>query len=345
MYKLEDELINSSDNNTFELEDENINKKKFKKLKFKNGYCGNCGKYGHLYKNCNEPITSYGVILLKVDDTDNDINDKLVMKLTGDDDSRESVEINTEGIKYENVHDIRTFCNYRNNIKFLLIRRKHTLGYIEFVRGRYNIEHVDGIIFLFEQMTSREIIKIGSSTFNELWDELWLNNKNKSIYNNEYNISKHKFKKLKNENENYLNLDFYVDNVVPNWDYAEWGFPKGRRNYQETDFMCANREFQEETGFIDDDYIILDQIKAIEEKLIGTNGIGYRHIYYPAISDTIKQPKIDKNNKHQADEIGDIGWFTYDEAMKLIRPYHTERKKILTELYMYIMNNISKIYS
>jgi 8-oxo-dGTP pyrophosphatase MutT (NUDIX family) len=344
MYKLEDESINSN-NNTFELEDNNISKKKFKKIKFKNGYCGNCGKNGHVYKNCNDPITSYGVILLKVDDIDNDVNDKLVMKLTGDDISRESVEINTDGIKYENIHDIRTFCNYRNSIKFLLIRRKHTLGYIEFVRGRYNIEHVDGIIFLFEQMTTREIIKIGSSTFDELWDELWLNSKNKSIYNNEYNISNQKFKKLKNENDNYLNLDFYVDNVVPNWDYAEWGFPKGRRNYQETDFMCANREFQEETGFIDDDYIILDQIKAINEKLIGTNGIGYKHIYYPAISDTNKQPVIDKDNKHQVDEIGDIGWFTYDEAMKLIRPYHTERKKILTELYMYIMNNISKIYS
>ncbi len=43
-------------------------------------------------------------------------------------------------------------------------------------------------------------------------------------------------------------------------------------------------------------------------------------------------------------EIGDIGWFTYDEAINIIRPYHTERKKILTELYMYIINNILEIF-
>ena len=34
-----------------------------------------------------------------------------------------------------------------------------------------------------------------------------------------------------------------------NWLTPEWGFPKGRRNYQETDITCAYREFNEETGF------------------------------------------------------------------------------------------------
>ena len=29
----------------------------------------------------------------------------------------------------------------------------------------------------------------------------------------------------------------------------EWGFPKGRRNYQENDIDCATREWEEETGY------------------------------------------------------------------------------------------------
>jgi 8-oxo-dGTP pyrophosphatase MutT (NUDIX family) len=29
----------------------------------------------------------------------------------------------------------------------------------------------------------------------------------------------------------------------------EWGFPKGRRNYNEKDIDCALREFSEETGY------------------------------------------------------------------------------------------------
>ena len=27
-------------------------------------YCNNCGRKGHISKNCNEPITSYGVLLI-----------------------------------------------------------------------------------------------------------------------------------------------------------------------------------------------------------------------------------------------------------------------------------------
>ena len=27
-------------------------------------YCNNCGRKGHISRNCNEPITSYGVLLL-----------------------------------------------------------------------------------------------------------------------------------------------------------------------------------------------------------------------------------------------------------------------------------------
>ena len=29
----------------------------------KDFYCANCGKHGHLYKNCMNPIMSYGIVL------------------------------------------------------------------------------------------------------------------------------------------------------------------------------------------------------------------------------------------------------------------------------------------
>ena len=28
-------------------------------------YCSNCGKSGHIYKNCKNPIISYGIMLFK----------------------------------------------------------------------------------------------------------------------------------------------------------------------------------------------------------------------------------------------------------------------------------------
>ena len=37
--------------------------------------CNNCGKFGHTHKQCSEPITSLGIICLKVSP---EIKDKLI---------------------------------------------------------------------------------------------------------------------------------------------------------------------------------------------------------------------------------------------------------------------------
>lgn len=350
----ENKLAKIDSNGSQEFQENNYSYKKFKRKPKSKIYCGNCGRHGHMYKYCREPITSFGVILVSIDggrknDKDTEfVNNNLIDTYTSNSgiSMDEQLKINASGIKYQDNTDIETFCKFKNSIKFLMIRRKHTLGYIEFIRGRYNIKNVDGIIFLFRQMTPIEIERISRSSFDELWNELWSGNKSKNSYYNEYIQSKQKFEKLKNDNESecYLGLDFYVDKVVPTWDYAEWGFPKGRRNYQETNLSCATREFEEESGFVDDDYKLFSKLLSIDEQFIGTNGINYRHIYYPAISITDKVPTIDPDNKNQANEIGDIGWFTYEEAINLIRPYHTERKRLLTELYMYLINNIIEMY-
>ena len=31
-------------------------------------YCNNCGNFGHVYSNCRHPILSYGIILYKIED-------------------------------------------------------------------------------------------------------------------------------------------------------------------------------------------------------------------------------------------------------------------------------------
>jgi 8-oxo-dGTP pyrophosphatase MutT (NUDIX family) len=306
----------------------------------KDVYCVNCGKEGHLFKNCDEPITSYGVVLLNLN-LNNNIKDNIINYLTKINKSIDIMDTYEDiGISINDANDIELFCNLKNNIKFLLIKRKHTLGFLEFIRGRYNIENIDGIIFLFKQMIPQEINNIKLLSFDQLWDEVWGDNKNKVSYQNEYIISKEKFNKLKSEDNGFLNLNFYIENVSPNWGDAEWGFPKGRRNFKESNKTCAIREFKEESGFNDNDVIILDNLGEIEEKFIGTNGINYRHVYYLAISITNKNPIVDPNNSSQMNEIGDIGYFSYEDAIKRIRPYHIDRRKIMTHLYIYMINTL-----
>ena len=41
---------------------------------------------------------------------------------------------------------------------------------------------------------------------------------------------------------------------------------------------------------------------------------------------------LNPDDAEQMSEIGDIGWFTCDEALKLFRPYDVEKKSLLIEL-------------
>ncbi len=107
-------------------------KKKVKRGKGK-AYCSNCGKYNHAYKNCREPITSFGIInfLISTDDINiiNRISDELSVTDLDDSNkwSKHNISLDEVGIKFDSPDDIKTFGTYSNNIKFLMIRRKYTL--------------------------------------------------------------------------------------------------------------------------------------------------------------------------------------------------------------------------
>ena len=138
------------------------------------------------------------------------------------------------------------------------------------------------------------------------------------------------------ENNIPWNLNFYTKYIKPRWKKPEWGFPKGRRDKKaEENLSCACREFEEETGYKKNDYIVLNKIEPIEEKLTGTNGINYKHIYYLAINSNENFQDFGNYDEY---EIGDIKWFTYEEAICYIRPYHIDKKKILTRVYLFLLN-------
>lgn len=297
---------------------------KYKKLT----YCSNCGCTTHSYKNCDDAITSYGVINVCIDMAENqDVINKIK---AGDHTSPLS------GIRYENDY-IKSFCNIGQKLKFLMIRRKFSLGYIEFVRGRYYTDDACGILDLFEQMVPEEISTIGLSSFDDLWNNLWKNSKNNNHHKSEYNMSKKKFNTLKACTK-AINLMWFVNNTKTNLKHAEWGFPKGRKNYKENDYSCALREFHEETGFKENEYDIVHGMGPFIEKFKGTNGKNYRHVYYVGLSNNTLHSKIDPTNISQCTEIGDIGWFSYDDAIKKIRSRHTERVKIITNIYCQLIN-------
>ena len=50
-----------------------------------------------------------------------------------------------------------------------MIRRKETLGYIEFMRGKYTIQNKEYILNLIKQMTVTEKEGLLNINFGELW--------------------------------------------------------------------------------------------------------------------------------------------------------------------------------
>ncbi len=300
-------------------------------------YCNNCGKQNHLLKFCNEPITSFGIIGVKLTFNhqyiNNIINNIQQSKFFDD-------VINTPDFFYNAIQNSELFDQFSQHIKFLLIRRRFTLGFMEFIRGKYNINNIDSIKYLCRQMIQSEIDLILNNNFFTLWAQLWYPN-SKLNYNtfqktNEFQIAEDKFNFIKTHSI----LNNILDDLDITWKEPEWGFPKGRKNYYEDNLTCAIREFQEETNLNSRDFILFDNIEPFEENFIGTNGTKYRHVYFFAIIQTSHNITIHSTNKTQIHEIGDIGFFNYNDAINLIRHYQTDRLDILKTIFSFILQNL-----
>jgi 8-oxo-dGTP pyrophosphatase MutT (NUDIX family) len=289
--------------------------------------CLNCGKSGHQFKLCDEPVISYGIACFNIDPKLN-ISNKSIENYFY------NKYIDIEEFNYLNLDNIKLIPHFYDKIKILMIRRKNSMNYIEFLRGKYDLSNKDHLKNIFNLMTKEENLKILNSNFDFLWNELWKDTAKSKIYQKEFNLSKLKFVELK-ENNFY---DLLNDNNLSSYLEAEWGFPKGRRNLNEKNITCAIREFYEETNLCLDHLHILERLGYTEEEYIGTNGIKYKHIYYLASSDKELELELTINNKNQIYEIGDMAWFTIPEALEKIRSYNETKIKMIHQIYFFLIN-------
>jgi 8-oxo-dGTP pyrophosphatase MutT (NUDIX family) len=208
--------------------------------------------------------------------------------------------------------------------RYLMICRKKTLGYVDFIRGKYNLQSVDHLKNLIFEMTVGEKTMILSKSFDELWVDLW--NTPLDGGSEEF-ISREKFYTIRNGctiKQEFITLRQLVEECTSSWEEPEWGFPKGRRNQHESDYSCALREYEEETGYDKNDLIVLSNVLPYEEVFTGSNYKSYKHKYFIAKSNHRLQKRPFQDN-----EVSDLKWVTYEEAISMIRPYNVERKRLL----------------
>jgi len=313
--------------NTFEVDTKtSIGNEDYKKtFNFsRNIVCCNCGKSGHVYKKCFNPITSLGIICLKKNDLQS--LECLTLKKNW-----------KEDIKNNNTENI----NENKNIKYLLIRRKDSLAFAEFVRVKYLFNDVEYIKNLLENMTIDEhkILKT-VTTPDEIWNRLWTSKKKSRTRINEYYRVKKKLTFLLNgsldKNGNTFNIKSLLETIVTTRIEPEWGFPKGRRVPRETDIQCSIREFCEETDINKTDIHLLKNIGPVEEIFTGSNNILYKHMYYIAEVKKDINVSINPENIHQKAEIGDIKWFSKNEVIQKLEKRNIKRINIFTSVANYI---------
>jgi 8-oxo-dGTP pyrophosphatase MutT (NUDIX family) len=224
-----------------------------------------------------------------------------------------------------------------NKIKYIMIQRKDSLSFMEFIRGKYNVNDILYIRQLVSSMTLNEKNLLTNKQFDEIWNYAWYQNNASNIkHTTEYIESKHKFEYLMSNNI----LSSITNNVMHVVDQEqEWGFPKGRRKLKESDIDCAVREFCEETRLTSNDIQILDDILPFEEIFFGTNNVLYKHTYYIAkIKDKDIPISVDQNCVEQMREVRALNWFCYEEVLQRIKLYNIERHQIIQKTHSIIMD-------
>ena len=260
-------------------------------------YCNNCGKSGHVYHQCKLPITSIGIVVFRIKD---------------------------------------------NIPEFLMIRRKDTLGHVDFMRGKYSLNNKEYLLNMLNQMTIYEKESLIKDDFPVLWNKVWGGSIISNQYKNEESNSQEKFNALKKGvlfDNTLVTLDELVEesNKQSSWLETEWGFPKGRRNHKESDYDCALREFNEETGYNVKYLQNLQNIIPYEEIFTGSNYKSYKHKYfimYMSYNNSLLQNEFEKT------EVSKMEWKSYEQCIASIRPYNKEKMRLIKNINECITSNV-----
>eukprot|EP00798_Chlamydomonas_sp_ICE-L_P000992 gene992-3882_t len=165
--------------------------------------------------------------------------------------------------------------------------------YYSFVRGNYMLQNRTYILKLVSNMTDEERDMLLDGPFTHIWNTFWHTESDDviaSCFVREFNKSSYLYGQLSKgywlrtgeppeTKLRFFNLESAILDTHAAYIEPEWGFPKGRRNINESDIECAKREFMEETAMDTSDILFLHNIKPVEETFFGMNLQAVRIIF------------------------------------------------------------------
>jgi 8-oxo-dGTP pyrophosphatase MutT (NUDIX family) len=223
--------------------------------------------------------------------------------------------------------------NLDESIEYLMICRRNTIGFVELVRGRYDISNIAYIRSNIYVMTKQEIEWIQNLSFDDLWNIVWLDHTDH--FHKEKKASEEKFNLCKP-----IICQIIAEYMYP-YDEPEWGFPKGRRNYKESHRTAAIRELQEETG-ISPHFYALHNEPMFEEEYMSYDGKRYKNIYYLGCIrdhfriDQLKTLPITDSRRY---ETSNMKLMPVNDCITHIRPYNGEKRSMISEIDHYLKSS------
>jgi 8-oxo-dGTP pyrophosphatase MutT (NUDIX family) len=237
----------------------------------------------------------------------------------------------------------------QDNVKIIMIERKDSISYIEFMRGKYKSpKNIEYIKLLMSRFSTEERKRILTNDFDTLWKRLWIHTETiNPRVKREYTYSKKNFNEIKKgiilDNKTY-NLQTIIQELDDKYLFNEWELPKGRRNNNEQNRDCAIREFKEETNINKDSYSLITNIVPLIEEYTGINNVRYKHVYYIGRIHESCQLEINMENKDQYTEVKSISWFNQEDCMHHIRDYDNHKKGIIKKFFEFINNFENKLF-
>lgn len=239
-------------------------------------------------------------------------------------------------INEENViksYGLIIFVSYGDKIYYLLQQNRNTFEFIDFIRGLWR--DVNCLPQMFSLMTEEERDRIRNYTFEELWKDLFVY---EDFYrDDDYKKSLRRFEEIK---EYIPLLITQTKSIVSS---PQWGFPKGKKNYQESNLDCAIRETEEETR-IPRYFINVKRNMTWKEEFKGTDGKKYYTQYYLGYMNNIIVPSniiLHKKIRREtlSEEVQQIKWLNLEKARGYL---NNKRYEILKDVERYCRSSFLK---
>ena len=245
-----------------------------------------------------------------------------------------------------------------NTYKVILVQRRNTIGFIEFMRGKYEVDNHEYIIKLFNMLSfdEKRILR-EYDAFDTIRKIIGLGRDN--IYRKEYDDAKSKFLALRTHTDGNMIFKL-LDRSITRWNSPEWGVPKGRRKVWmphgfgaspagcgEIEIDCAIREFVEETGIKYKNLTVYRNVKPLEELYKGINGVLYKHIYYLAMVNDTDEARANVESVESGGqynfEVSNVKCFGLSECHRIIRPYYVSKLNVIKKGFQ-LINSINQYF-